>query len=489
MIAQMLQADCWLFLPIVVPLFAALLSFIWKTQSRFTGLVGAHMALLAAGLLCWRVVRYGCSRYYLGNWQPPLGISLRADGLAIFMVLMTAITGVAISIYAAGYFRSRIARKGGRRHETQERSFWPLWLMLWGGLNGLFLSADIFNIYVALEIASLSSVGLTALSGKPASQVAAMRYLLVGLLGSFSFLLGVGFLYKTFATLELAVIQASLSLSPAVIMASALITVGLMLKTALFPFHFWLPPAHANALAPVSAILSGLVVKGGWYLLFRFWQGFSTLVGGGSVIFSFLGAMAICWGAFQAFSQQRLKMLVAYSTVAQIGYLFLLFPFMGSGGSEGDFALFYFALSHSFAKAAMFLAAGTIFLHMGHDRIRDLAGVRKFLPVTTFAFALGGVSLMGLPPSGGFIAKYMYLSLAIKHESWLLAGMIIVGSCLTAVYIYKAVAQLLNPALITGRRQVAVAASMEWSALALAFVAILLGFIAPLPLGLLEVVG
>ncbi len=491
MMGQLLQDDCWLIWPVVLPLFGALVSFLLKQHPRLPGLIVSLLTTLVSGGLAWKLVSQGVCRYDLGGWQPPLGISLRGDGPAVLMVLMTAVTGLAISIYAGGYFKSRIAKRGDdRRHIDQERSFWPLWLMLWGALNGLFLSADIFNIYVTLELVALSSVGLTALSGKPASQVAAMRYLLVSILGSLSFLLGVGFLYKAFGSLDLATIQAGLSFSPPVAMAMALISVGLILKTALFPFHFWLPPAHANALSPVSAILSGLVVKGSWYLLFRFWLGFLPLVGdGGTAVMVVLGGAAIIWGAFQAFSQQRLKMLVAYSTVAQVGYLFIIFPLLEAGGGQAASAVFYFAISHSCAKAAMFLAAGTIFLQMGHDRIRDLAGVRQILPITTFAFALGGLSLIGLPPSGGFIAKYMYLSQAVSQDSWWLVLLIVVGSCLTAAYIYRAVSRILSPKMVSERCQVVVAASMEWSALALALVAIILGFIAPLPLALLGVTG
>ncbi|MCK4838813.1 MAG: hypothetical protein KAS94_08405 [Desulfobulbaceae bacterium] len=491
MMGLLLKNDCWLIWPFVLPLFGALLSFLFKQRPRLPGLIVALLTTLSSGVLAWKLVRHGVGRYDLGGWQPPLGISLRGDGPAVLMVLMTAVTGLAISIYAGGYFRSRIAKvEDERRHIIQERFFWPLWLLLWGALNGLFLSADIFNMYITLELVALSSVGLTVLSGKPASQVAGMRYLLVSILGSLSFLLGVGFLYKAFGSLDLATIQAALSFSPPVAMAMALISVGLLLKSALFPFHFWLPPAHANALAPVSAILSGLVVKGSWYLFFRFWLGFLPLIGdGGNAVMAALGGAAIIWGAFQAFSQQRLKMLVAYSTVAQIGYLFIIFPLTGAGAGPAASAVFYFAISHSCAKAAMFLAAGTIFLQMGHDRIRDLAGVRQLLPITSFAFALGGLSLMGLPPSGGFIAKYMYLSMAVSQDRWWLVLLIVIGSGLTAAYIFRAVSHILSPKMVHGQGQVVVAPCMEWSALALALVAILLGFIAPLPLALLGVTG
>ena len=483
------HSDCWIIWPIIIPLFGSLVSFLLKEQQRLFAQLGALLTTVATAALCWDFVKHGGGRYDLGGWQPPIGISLWFDGPAVLMVLMTAVSGLAISVYAGGYFKSRIAKiDSDRRHIDQERSFWPLWLLLWGALNGLFLSADIFNIYITLELVALSSAGLTALSGKPSSQVASIRYLLVSLLGSLSFLLGVGFLYKTYSSLNLATIQASLELTPPVAMAMALICVGLMFKTGLFPFHFWLPPAHANALAPVSAILSGLVIKGSWYLFFRFWQGFMPFMSAhGSLVIVVLGGAAIIWGAFQACCQQRLKMLVAYSTVVQVGYLFIIFPMLEIGDGAGAWAVFYFAISHSCAKAAMFLAAGTFFLQLGHDRIRDLAGVRHVLPKTSFAFALGGLSLMGLPPTGGFIAKYMYLSLALAQAKWLLVLLIATGSGLTAVYIYRVVAQIISPQTTNDRVSVAVTASMEWSALALGLVAILLGFIAPLLHGVFEV--
>nr|MBF0222282.1 oxidoreductase [Desulfobulbaceae bacterium] len=485
------HADLWLIWPIILPLLGALLSFLVKEQSRLAGLLSALLITLVSGGLFREIVTCGERTYALGGWQPPLGITLRADGPAVLMVLMTAVSGLAISIYAGGYFQSRISLSGNsHRYLNQERFFWPLWLLLWGALNGLFMSADIFNMYVTLELVALSSVGLTSLSGKPASQMAAFRYLMVSLLGSLSFLLGVAFLYKTFGTLELAAIRADISLSPPVAMAVALISVGLMLKTALFPFHFWLPPAHANALAPVSAILSGLVIKGSWFVFFRFGQAFLPLIGDhGGRLLAALGGAAIIWGAFQACYQQRLKMLVAYSTVAQIGYLFIIFPLLEVGAGYGAAAVFYFAISHSCAKAAMFLAAGSIFVQLGHDRIQDLAGVRQLLPKTSFALALGGLSLMGLPPAGGFIAKYMYLHLAIGQDNWWMVLLIVTGSCLTAVYIYRAVSQVLSPKPVKRRGPVVVAASMEWSALALALFALLLGFLAPQLLAVFEVIG
>ncbi len=480
-------SSSWLIWPIIAPLMGAVLCFLSGKPPRRTGLFFAVLTSGASLVLGWQVLARGIESYAMGAWRPPLGISLRADGAAALMVTMTAVTGLAVSIYSGGYFQSRLTGDDRDRCRlAQEQSFWPLWLLLWGALNGLFLSGDVFNIYICLELVALSSVGLTALSGKPPSLVAAMRYLLVSLLGSLSFLLGVGFFYKTCGTLELAAIISALTPTPPVIMALALVSAGLLLKTALFPFHFWLPPAHANALSPVSAILSGLVIKGTWYLFYRFWQEEILLAAVGAVP-AILGGGAIAWGAFQAFSQQRLKMLVAYSTVAQIGYLFVAFPLLADPAGMGGGAFFYFAISHSFAKGAMFLAAGTFLLQMGHDRIDDLAGVRQLMPVSSFAFALGGLSLMGLPPSGGFIAKYLYVTTAIGQGRWWLALIVVLGSGLTAAYVFRAVAAILSPRLLAERPQLMVAASMQWSALALALMAMLLGIIAPLPLALMGV--
>lgn len=480
-------------LPIILPLGAALFSLLNRRMPSLPGTLTA-LALLGAAIgLGWQFSQHGTIDYRLGGWLPPLGISMHIDGLAVIMILMTAITGLGVSFYAKGYFKSRIEIGIKKNlHIFQQRYFWPLWLLLWAALNSLFLSSDLFNIYVTLELIGFSSAALTALSGKPASQVAAMRYLLISLLGSLSYLLGVAFIYKTYATLDITLLHAMIIPLPIVIASLCLITVGLLLKTALFPLHFWLPPAHANALAPVSAILSGLVVKSSWYLLFRFWFGlFSEIITVQATdVLAVFGAIAIFWGGFQALRQQRLKMLVAYSTVAQLGYLFIIFPLIYSAaGNFGRNAAVYFAISHSFAKAAMFLSAGSIFLQLGHDRIKDLDGIRHQLPVSSFAFAIAGVSLMGLPPSGGFIAKYQYLTAAISLDQWFAVFTIVGGSLLAMVYVYRVVNHLLNPRTIEPLRVVTVSPTMQWSSLALALLSMLLGVLAPYSMFLLEGVG
>jgi formate hydrogenlyase subunit 3/multisubunit Na+/H+ antiporter MnhD subunit len=360
-------------------------------------------------------------------------------------------------------------------------------MFLQGTLNALFLSSDIFNLYVTLELMGLSAVALTALTGSRDALVGAMRYLLATLLGSLTYLLGVALLYHHYATVDIATLAMRIDSTPAAWAALALMIAGLALKTALFPFHFWLPPAHASAPAPVSALLSALVVKASFYILLRlcltffapFTNGIDTLLG-------LLGAIAVVWGSIQALRQTRLKLLVAYSTVAQIGYLFLAFPLSVASGITAWSAAAYLALSHALAKTAMFLAAGNLLRFSGHDRIADLDRVVQRLPLTVAAFALAGVSIIGLPPSGGFIGKWLLLESALTQQRWDLVIIMILGGLLAAAYVFKVLGHAFTQAPLP-HEPIAVHASMEWAALLLAFAAILLGFMAPLALPLLGI--
>lgn len=483
----------WAVGAIIVPLAAACLTFLFgKCAMRWivAGSIGG--ILLAVGGLAGQVWERGPLRYPLGGWGAPLGIDWYADGLTILMLLMTAAVVSLTSLYAWGYLgyaNDGTPAQAGHRSVTHE-TFWPLWFFLWAALNALFLSADVFNLYVTLELLGLSAAMLMTLGGQPAALTAGMRYLLVSLLGSLAYLLGVGFLYAAFGTLDLDSLSRVATSGPTTWAAMTLITLGLLLKTGLFPLHIWLPPAHANAPAPVSGILSGLVVKASFYVLLRLWfqlfdPHLSPLAG---QFLGVLGAGAIFWGSLQAFRQERLKLLVAYSTVAQLGYLFLLFPLTGTA-SVAETAWsggIYHALGHAFAKAAMFLAAGNILLALGHDRISQLDGLAQSMPMSVFAFGLGGISLMGLPPSGGFVAKWLLLKAAWDGGHWWWAGIILVGGVMTAGYIFMVLKRAF--ATPTGHTAVqSIPCSLELSALTLAVFAVLLGLTATLPLTLLQI--
>lgn len=401
----------WIVGPIVLPLLGAIVAFVLRTRAVLpvSLLVALGIVVSVAGLGA-QVLSGGPRSYALGGWDAPLGIELYADGLSVFMLVMTSLVGVAVSFYAVGYFWQGWGAAGTRPGDYSDEygAFWPLWMFLWASLNVLYLSADLFNLYISLEILGLSAAALVTLGGGRTVLNAGMRYLMVSLLGSLAYLLAVALLYGAYGTLSLQLLGELVRVGPTAFAALALVTVGMAMKTALFPLHFWLPPAHANAPTPVSALLSGLVIKGTFYLLVRLWfDVFPAEVNpAAGELLGFLGAAAIVWGAVLAVRQKRLKLLVAYSSVSQIGYFFLLFP-LATGGA--GFAAFsgglYHAFSHGFATAAMFMAAGVVLKTLGHDEIKSLEGIAQRLPLTVASFAVAGVTLMGLPPSGGFTAN------------------------------------------------------------------------------------
>lgn len=480
----------WMVAAVVVPLGAAALVFVAGRRWTAVAGQGASLAAVAAAFgLAYQVWHEGPQRHPIGGWGAPLGIDLYADGLGVLMMLMTAIVGLPVSVYAREYFRPAPAEEGPGVHQVDARHFWVLWLFLWGALNATFLSADIFNLYVALELITLSAVALVALTGGVAVG-AALRYLLAALAGSLLYLMAVALLYWATGTLDLFLIGGSLTPGPIAALAVSLMTLGLFLKSALFPLHFWLPLAHASAPAPVSAVLSALVVKASYYLLLRLWlDAFAGVIPAeAALLVGVLGAAAIVWGSLQAMLVARLKLLVAYSTVAQIGYLFIAFPLaMASGGPAAWQAGALFALSHACAKAALFLAAGAILQAAGHDRVAALGGLAVRLPMPVMTIGISGVALMGLPPAGTFVAKWIMIDAALTSGHVSLAAVIVAGGLLAAGYMFR----VLSPALATGPADAAplrpVPRGMRWSALALAVVAVLLGIATRPALTLLDI--
>lgn len=476
----------WVVWPIVLPLAAAPLTFVCTGRALAPLAVAASAGvLLSVAALAWRVATAGVQRHRVGGWGAPLGIDLAADGLSTMLLLVTAVTGAVVSAHAHRYFSC------GRRdpHAPHDAArFWPLWLFLWGGLNGVFLSQDLFNLYVSLELVMLAAVALVALAGTHVAVSAALRYLLAAMLGSMLYLMAVALVYASAGTLSLEELARDSSPRSVPGPAVALLTVGLLLKSALFPLHFWLPAAHANAPAPVSALLSGLVVKASVYVIWRL--SFQTFAGAmpasAASLLAVLGAGAIVWGSIQALQAPRIKPLVAYSTVAQLGYLFLAFPLVGArGGLAAWQACALFAASHAFAKAAFFMAAGNIHLAAGHDRISALDGIGARLPRSFLAAGLASVALMGLPPSGAFMAKWMMMRAAIEAGHAWLAGVMLLGGVLAAGYCFRVLARAFAPPSDVPLG--AVPRRLEHAALILAVVALAAGLLVAPALRLLEV--
>lgn len=424
--------------------------------------------------------------YLLGGWAPPLGVALRADGIAVAMLLTVAVVVCGIGIYASADF----AMPSGAAEARAPFAFWLLLLAVWGSLNLVFVSGDLFTLYVALELLTFSGVPLVCLDGRGDTLRAALRYLLFALAGSLLYLLGAVLLYGAYGTLDIALLGAMVRPDTITWVVLALMTCGLLAKTALFPLHIWLPPAHAGAPAAASAVLSALVIKGSWFLLIRLW--FDVMPGAVTLsaaqLLGALGAIAIVAGSVVALQQVRLKLLVAYSTVAQIGYLFLMFPlaFDATSNSLLEGAALtggvLQGISHATAKASMFMAAGLIYAALGHDRIAELAGVARAMPVTMLAFVLSGLALMGILPSGAYLAKKLLLDAADDSGQMWLTIVLQGGALFTAGYVILVLTNALRrptTGALTLAKQVSPAS--EYAALALALCSLLLALAAVVP--------
>lgn len=470
----MIEPIAWL---VLLPLCWAALSFVLGPK-RGAGLALAGLAIqLMLALAAAQQAAFGhVSRHAAGGWKAPLGIELVLDGLAAVMLLLAQFVSLPLALYARAYFSE---------HPEGGYYFWPLAGFLIAAMNALFLSGDLFNIYVTLELLGLTAVGLVASAAGTGPLIAALRYLFATLLGSAAYLLGVALLYGTYGSVSLSILTPLVvqNMPNAVIAAASVMLAGLMLKTAIFPFHFWLPPAHGGAPAPVSALLSALVIKASFYLIMRLWLTLfmPATTAAAAQLLGALGAAAILWGSVMALRQERLKMLVAYSTVAQIGYLFLFFPLVtqtppDAAQSAMQGAVMQ-AVSHGLAKAAMFAAAGAVVLSTGHDTIARFGGISGRLPLTLFTFGIAGVTLMGLPPSSGFIAKWLLIDAALASRQWGIILVMIVGGLLTAAYVFR----VLRHAFLRVEQSYefrGIPRMLEWPAFALALSSLGLGFYA-----------
>lgn len=454
----------WLLL---LPLAWATLAFVLGPgRGAWLAIAGLAAQFALAVDLARKVAAGGASAHVVGGWGAPLGIDLAADGLSAAMLLLTQGVALPLAIHARAYFKAG---------DPADVWFWPLLGFLLAGLNALFVSADLFNLYVTLELVGLAAVGLVAAGGGTQQVAAALRYLFATLLGSGAYLLGVALLYGAYGTVSSATLLPLVTAeAPRLVwIAAGLMVTGLLLKTALFPFHFWLPPAHGGAPAPVSALLSALVVKASFYLILRLWLGpLQALLPSFAWLLALLGAAAIFWGSWQAIRAVKVKRLIAYSTVAQLGYLFLIFPLLPAPGALQAGVMQVFA--HGLAKAGMFAAAGVMIKATGQDTVAGLAGAVERLPVTFFAFGLAGMTLMGLPPSSGFLAKWQIIDAALAQGHWVIAVVALAGGLLAAVYVFRVLRQAFLQAPVPDTAT-AVPRTLEWTAFALAAASVLLG--------------
>jgi multicomponent Na+:H+ antiporter subunit D len=423
---------------IVVVLFiAAFLSpllFRWAEKAAAPVVIAALVsALIMSGALLGRVLETGTVSYHMGGWPPPWGIELKADSLRLFILMLLISVSLWIFIYALRDLK----------HELKKEVigwYYTLYMVLVGSMAGIALTNDLFNLFVLMEICAISACAIISVKEERECLEASFKYLILSAMGTGCFLLGVALLYMATGYLNYDFIQESLAeaflLYPRnIFTAAALFIVAFGTKAALFPLHVWLPDAHASAPSPSSAMLSGLVIKIYAFALFLiFYQVFPRELLNAvplNEIILWLAALGVMFGSVYAMLQTDLKKMLAYSSIGQIGYIFMAIGF------DHDLALiggFYHIMVHAFTKAMLFMTAGIIIYSTGVRQIKDLAGIGRALPVTMLAFTIGSASMIGLPGTGGLISKW-YLALgALEIGRPFFVLVILASSLLNAIY-------------------------------------------------------
>jgi multicomponent Na+:H+ antiporter subunit D len=426
-------------LQVVVPLLAAPVCAVLGRGSLAWGwalVVSWTMPVIAAALLA-QVLESGPISYWLGSWEPPWGIEYRIDAANAFLLMLVSVIGAVVMPYA---------RASLEREMPADRHAWyyTMYLLCLAGLLGMAATGDAFNVFVFMEIASLSSYVLIALGRDRRALVAAYQYLVVGTIGATFYIIGVGFLYVMTGTLniaDLAVLLPAVADQKPVFVGLAFIAVGLSLKLALFPLHFWLPGAYAHAPSMATAFLAASATKVAIYLLLRF---FFTVFGVSfplaelavPAIWLVLSLAAIVLASITAIYESDIKRMLALSSVAQIGYITLGLGLNSETGLTGSIV---HIVNHGLMKGGLFLLVGGIAYYTGTVTIDRVAGLARRMPLTFAGIVVAGLSMVGVPGTVGFVSKWYLVLGAIERGWWWLAALIVASSLLALVYMGRLV--------------------------------------------------
>ena len=424
---------------VVIPLAAAPFAALVNRPriSWAIALGSAWWALYAALALLSQVMADGPIHYALGAWAAPYGIEYVVDPVSAWVVLIVAFIGAVVTPYA----RLSIERE---LSEDRIPLFYAAFILCMTGLLGIAITGDVFNVFVFLEISSLSAYALIALGPDRRALTASFQYLIMGSVGATFIVIGIGLMYVMTGTLnmaDLALILPQLEPNRTIPVAFTFLTVGITLKLALFPLHLWLPNAYTYAPSAVTAFIASTATKVAVYLLLRF---FFTVFG---AAFSFdvmqldkilmpLALVAILTMSLVAIYQENVKRMLAYSSVAQIGYMVLGISFASVLGlTAGILHLF----NHALMKGALFMAMGCVMYRVGSVRIECMNGLGRAMPWTMAAFVAGGLSIIGVPFTVGFISKWYLIQAALEQGLWPVAVAVLVGSLLAVVYVWKVI--------------------------------------------------
>lgn len=426
-------------LPILLPLLAAPLCLL-VSHNRFSWALATLTSVASFVIsieLLGTVLAAGPLSYAVGNWPAPWGIELRVDAASALVLLAVTAISSAVLLFA---------RQSAAHELSADKQvfYYTAHLLCLCGLSGILITGDAFNLFVFLEISSLATYTLVSLASDRRCLTAAFRYLIMGTIGATFILIGVGMLYMKTGTLnmlDLAQRIAEYDHSRTINTGLAFIMVGVSIKLALFPLHLWLPAAYTFAPSVVSAFLAGTATKVAVYVMLRF---IFTVFGadyvfhdmGMDIIILLLAVVAIFVCSLLAIVQHNAKTLLAYSSVAQIGYIVLGISLVSvSGVMAGLIHIF----NHAMMKTALFMVMGAVFYRIGSVQIKDFAGLGKQMPWTMAAFVVAGLSIIGVPLTVGFVSKWYLVSAALEQELWLVAALVLLGSLLAVVYIGRVI--------------------------------------------------
>lgn len=427
--------DPLVLLPIIIPLTGAPVALLLRSRPRWQAgwALGVMVtALTSSVLLLAQVWRGGQPLVYaLGNWRPPFGILLVGDLLSATLVVMAQLVLLLGVVYALGSKDKVIGYP----------AFYVLFLTLTTGLTGAFLTGDIFNLFVFAELLVFSGAILTAISDDPYGAEAALKYFYISLLASATLLLAVGVLYVSYGTLNMADLATRIAADPSrplLPVAIVFLLVTFMIKSAVFPFHFWQPDFHAAATTPVSAMLSSVVVKLGVYGFLRmttllFVQQAPAI---GSLLVA-LGIVGVVYGGLGAIGTHNAKRMLAYSTLAQVGFILVA---IGWGTPLALAAAVIFTVNHSLVKSAMLMLAGVVASRapVKTASFEVVQGLGKYMPGAGALFLVGGLALAGIPPTNGFISKFTLFQSGIQAEQWWSLLLLGLASIFTLIYVVRA---------------------------------------------------
>ncbi|KHE91709.1 MAG: monovalent cation/H+ antiporter subunit D family protein [Candidatus Scalindua rubra] len=432
---------------IIIPLiFALIIPLVGRLNRILPWIIASTITFfcfLTSIFLLFTVLDTGKISYWLGGWEPPWGIEYVVDYLNAFVLAVISFIAFIVSLYSGRSVEAEI-------NEDKQLAFYSIYMLFITGLLGIVITGDIFNMYVFLEITSLAGYAMIAMGRKRDALVASYNYLILGTIAATFILIGIGYIYMATGTLNIADLQERLPAlfhSKMVLVALAFFTVGLSLKLALFPLHTWLPGAYTYAPSVVSCIMAATATKVGIYAMLRIIFGvfkieFDIHFIPIANILIVVSSMAIIAGSAVAITQTNLKSMLAYSSVGQIGYIVLGAVLANQTAMTGSII---HILNHALMKGALFMVVGCIVYKTGIEDISGLRGMCKKMPFTMAVFTVAGLSLMGVPLTVGFVSKWYIAIGALNAGMGYLIPVIITGSLLSAVYIWRIIVNIYFP--------------------------------------------